>query len=76
MKSDSLTALDYHNQLGLIPSDRVIRRAKTPYYGVIHFGLSTFTNIDGFGSESPEYFNPTDFDPLQICSTCKAAGSV
>ena len=44
-------------------------------YGFLHFTVNTFTGREwGFGDESPEIFNPTDFDGDQIAAAFAAGG--
>ena len=52
------------NQLiEVVPSPRQIAWQQTEYYGFIHFGINTMTNLEwGFGDESLELFNPTELD--------------
>lgn len=52
------------NQLiEVVPSPRQIAWQQTEYYGFIHFGINTMTNLEwGFGDESLELFNPMELD--------------
>ena len=43
--------------------------------GIVHFSVNTFTAREwGYGSESPEDFNPTDFSADQIVGACRDGG--
>ena len=60
---------------GAIPTTRQLRWHETEFYGLIHFGINTFTDREwGNGEESPELFNPSAFDADQIVGTAKDAG--
>lgn len=44
-------------------------------YGIVHWGLNTFTDREwGFGDENPQDLNPTDFSADQIVGACKEGG--
>lgn len=57
------------------PSVAQLRWHGVEFYGLLHFGLNTFTDKEwGFGDESPALFNPTAFDADQIVGTAREAG--
>lgn len=47
----------------IVPSPRQIAWQQTEYYGFIHFGINTMTNLEwGFGDEPLDLFNPKQLD--------------
>ena len=50
-------------------------RSGVDVIGIVHFTVNTFTDREwGYGSESPDDFNPTDFDADQIVKACRDGG--
>jgi len=60
---------------GPLPSTRQLRWHAMEFYGFLHFTVNTFTDKEwGYGDESPDVFNPLDFDADQIVGTATDAG--
>ena len=60
---------------GPLPSERQLIRHTNEFYGLLHFGMNTFTDKEwGDGSEDESIFNPTDFDAEQIARAAKDGG--
>lgn len=61
--------------VGPLPSESQLNWHEMEFYMFIHFNMNTFTNIEwGFGSESPELFNPTELDCRQWARVATEAG--
>jgi len=57
------------------PSARQLMVEQMEFYAFAHFGVNTFTNREwGMGTESPEVFDPSDFDANQWIDALKSAG--
>ena len=57
------------------PHPRQIAWQETEFYAFVHFTVNTFTDKEwGDGTESPEIFNPVDFDVCQWVAAIKSAG--
>ena len=60
---------------GPTPNARQLLWHDMEFYGFLHFTVNTFTDKEwGYGDESPNVFNPSNFDANQIARTAKAAG--
>ena len=60
---------------GAVPSEQQLRWHDYEFYAFVHFNMNTFTGVEwGHGEETPEQFNPTQFDADQWCSLFKECG--
>ena len=60
---------------GPTPTEQQVDWLRKEWYAFVHFGLNTYTNREwGYGDESPELFNPGNFDAEKIVRTFKEAG--
>ena len=68
--------MNLEQRLALIhPHPRQIAWQETEFYAFVHFTVNTFTDKEwGDGTESPEIFNPIDFDAHQWVAAIKSAG--
>jgi alpha-L-fucosidase len=59
----------------VVPDQRQLAWQQKELMAFIHFGINTFTDREhGLGTESPELFNPTSFNPRQWTRVLKEAG--
>lgn len=60
---------------GVLPTEAQLRWHEMEMYGIIHFGVDTYTDKEwGFGDESPGLINPENFDAVQMVSAAKNGG--
>jgi alpha-L-fucosidase len=60
---------------GAVPSPRQQAWHNREFYGFLHFTVNTFTDREwGLGNESPDIFNPSDFDATQIVDSARRGG--
>ena len=63
------------NPYGTLPSPRQLRWHALEYYGFLHFTTNTFTDKEwGYGDESCEIFNPTEFDADALAHHAREVG--
>jgi len=59
----------------VVPSREQIEYQKMEFIGFVHFTVNTFTDREwGFGDESPEVFNPSQFDANQWAEIAAEVG--
>ena len=59
----------------IVPSSRQLAYQATEFYAFFHFGMNTYTNREwGDGTETPQIFNPTEFDADQWVTAAQNAG--
>lgn len=59
----------------VVPTPLQVEYHNMEFIGFVHFGMNTFTDTEwGFGNESPQIFDPTEFDANQWAKTAKEAG--
>lgn len=69
------TAFPNTTPIGPVPTPRQIRHHAREFYGFLHFTINTFTDKEwGYGDESPDLFNPTDFDAGTMARIARDAG--
>ena len=71
----SCKAIEPPTPYATLPSERQLKWHKLEFYGFIHFTVNTFTNKEwGYGDESCDVFNPSNYDPDQIVKAAKEGG--
>ncbi len=59
----------------VIPSHQQVEYQSMELIGFVHFGMNTFTDREwGFGDESPQVFDPTEFDTSQWARVAAEVG--
>jgi alpha-L-fucosidase len=60
---------------GAVPHERQVAWQRMEYYGFVHFGLNTWTDLEwGYGDEDEKLFDPASFDARAIGRHFKEAG--
>ena len=60
--------------MSVVPEQRHLNWHAMEQYAFVHFTINTFTDKEwGYGDESPELFNPTDFDAEALVKIVKDA---
>ena len=60
---------------GATPTTQQVNWLRMEWYAFVHFGINTYTGKEwGYGDESPNLFNPSNFDANAIVATFKQAG--